>query len=132
MTRLATSLLVLALCVTGCSTHTVAGARGMIIDAATGAPVQGARITRPSIQGDWGVPANGLPAVTASSDSHGNFDLPAVRRTLFTFAYRVKEFGVPGIFQISADGYATNAVRGIAKSSTSWRAELGQVSLAKQ
>jgi hypothetical protein len=132
MTRLAALLLVLALCVTGCSTHTVAGARGVIIDAATGAPVPGARITRPSIQGEWGVPAKGLPAGIAASDSRGNFDLPPVRHTLLTFTYRVKEVSAPGVFQVSADGYATNEVRGVATSSTSWRAELGQVSLAKQ
>jgi hypothetical protein len=103
----------------------------MIIDAATGTPVQGARITRPSIRRDWGLPTQGLPAETVTSDSHGRFDLPPIRHTLLTVTYHVKEFGVPGSFLVSADGYVTYTVSGIATATNSWRVEAGQVVLKK-
>jgi hypothetical protein len=131
MTRIATLLLMLAICVAGCSTHTVAGARGTIIDAATGTPVQGARITRPSIRDDWGLQPQGLPAETVTSDSHGRFDLPPVRHRLLTVTYHIKEFGVAGSFIVSADGYVTHAVSGMATATNSWRVEAGEIVLKK-
>jgi hypothetical protein len=48
-----------------------------------------------------------------------------------TVAYHVKEFGVPGHFLVSAEGYATNTVFGIATATNSWRVEAGQVVLKR-
>ena len=131
-------LLLLATCATGCYTNVRApGATGRVIDATTGLPVRGARITRPTVpEGfSWSqrvyVPPGGLPAVTISSDKRGDFDLSPALHTQIAFLYRVNPYSITGSFFVSADGYATNELHGVATSRTSWRAELGQILLRK-
>ena len=136
MTRLATIIALLAVCVSGCTTHIIAGARGQIVDAATGQPVQGARITRPYMPEElpgtpWDVPRGGLPARTVASDRGGHFDLPPYRRSDFTLVSHNMPHAANGHFEITADGYETIMIRGRATSQTSWRIELGEVLLKK-
>jgi hypothetical protein len=135
-TRFGALLITLALCATGCTTHIKAGARGNIFDAATGLPIQGARITRPYIPeaypgARWDVPPGGSPALTVISDRHGKFDLPPYHRTDFTLVSHLKPHGADGHFEIAADGYETKVISGRATAQTSWRVEAGKVLLKK-
>ena len=102
--RFGAMLITLALCGTGCSTTIVAGARGDIFDAATGLPVQDARVTRPQTPGGYLIPKGGLPALTVVSDHHGHFDLPPYRHTVFTLVSELKPHWADGHFEIAADG----------------------------
>jgi len=136
MTRLAAILLLLVAGGLGCTTHIKAGARGKIIDAATGQPVQGAQIARPYMPeafpgARWDVPPGGLPALTVASDRHGHFDLPPYRRSDFTLVSHLKPQGADGYFEITADGYETITIRGRATAQTAWRVEAGEVLLKK-
>ena len=129
-------LVAIALCATSCTTHIKAGARGDVLDAATGLPVQGARVTRHYIPeafpgARWDVPPGGLPALTVISDRRGHFDLPAYHRTDFTLVSHLKPHAVDGRFEIAADGYETRVIFGRATSQTSWRIEAGKVLLEK-
>jgi hypothetical protein len=137
MTRLA-MLLLLATCVTGCYTNVRApGVTGRVIDTTTGLPVKGACITRPAVPGGYSfsqqvyLPPGGLPAVTILSDKHGNFDLSPALHTQFAFMYHPNPYSINGAFLISAEGYATNELHGVATSRTSWRVEVGKVLLSK-
>jgi hypothetical protein len=136
MTRLSAILLLLVACASGCTTHIIAGARGKIVDAATGDPVPGAHITRPYIPeafpgARWHVPPGGLPARTVTSDRRGRFDLAPYRRSDFTLVSHLKPHGADGHFEITADGYETITIRGRATPQTSWRIEAGEVLLKK-
>lgn len=129
-------LVALALCATGCTTPIKAGARGEIVDAMTGLPMQGARVTRSYIPeaypgARWDVPPGGLPALTVVSDRHGHFDLPPYRRTDFTLVSHLKPHAADGRFEIAADGYEPRVIFGRATSQTSWRIEAGKVLLDK-
>jgi hypothetical protein len=129
-------LLPLVLVLTGCYTYTQApGAVGKVMDADTGAPVPGARITRPFIagglRGRMGVPAEGLPAVTISTGKSGRFDLAPARHTQIAFMYLHNPASISGSFVISADGYATNELHGVATWHSLWRVDLGRVVLSK-
>ena len=115
---------------TGCYTHYRApGAVGRVVDSETGSPVRGARITRPAIP----PPAffEGLPAVTALTDKSGAFILPPASRTQILFRQLPNPESLSGSFIVSADGYATNELHGIATSRTFWRAELGKILLLR-
>ena len=121
---------ILLLLATGCYTHYRApGAAGRIVDAQTGAPVRGARVTRLAVS----PPAyfDGLPAVTVSSDKTGAFDLPPDSRTQIRFMYLRNAESLSGSFTVSADGYATNELHGTAAERTFWRAELGKILLER-
>jgi hypothetical protein len=120
-----------ALCVTGCSTTIVAGARGNIFDASTGLPVQDARVTRPRVSGGYLIPKGGLPASTVVSDRHGHFDLPPYRHTVFTLVSKLKPHGADGHFEIAADGYEARIISGRATSQTSWRIKAEKILLKK-
>lgn len=115
---------------TGCYTHYRApGAAGRIVDAQTGAPVRGARVTRLAVS----PPAyfEGLPAVSVSTDKTGAFDLPPDSRTQICFMDLRNPETLSGSFTVSADGYTTNELRGTATSHTFWRAELGKILLQR-
>ena len=129
--RFATFLISLTLCLTGCSTTIVAGAKGNIFDATTGLPVQGARITRPPVSGGYLIPKGGLPALTVISDSHGHFNLPPYRHTVFTLVSELHPDGADGSFEIAANGYESNIISGRATSRTSWQIEVDKVLLKK-
>ena len=132
MPRVLSFLLPLAFLVTGCYTYTQApGAVGKVVDADTGAPVRAARITRPFIAGGLGVPSEGLPAARVLSDKGGRFDLAPATHTQIAFMYPHNPESILGSFVISADGYATNEVRGAATSHNLWRVGLGRVLLKK-
>jgi hypothetical protein len=121
-----------ALCVTGCSTTIVAGARGNVFDAVTGLPVQDARVTRPRVGGGYLIPGGGLPALTVVSDRQGHFDLPPYHHTVFTLVSELKPHGgLEGHFKIEADGYETRVISGEATSHTSWRIKAEKVLLKK-
>ena len=122
-------LTALVLCVTGCSTTIVAGARGDIFDASNGLPVQNAKVTRPRIPGGYLIPRGGLPASTVVSDCHGHFDLRPYRHTVFTLVSELKPQAADGSFEIAADGYEARVISGRATSRTSWRIEAGKVLL---
>jgi hypothetical protein len=129
-------LLPLALLLTGCHTYTQApGAVGRVVDAETGAPVRGAYITRPFIargsEGRIGIPAEGLPATTVSSDASGRFNLAPATHTQIAFMHLSNPETVSSSFEISATGYTTNVLHGVATSRGLWRADLGKVLLRK-
>ena len=133
-----TCLLLLAVPLfTGCLyTYTQApGATGKVVDAETGAPVRAAQITRPRIRGGLGVqigiPLEGLPAETVSTDKGGQFNLPPALHTQIKFMYLHNPTNISGHFLVSADGYTTNEVQGTATSRTFWRADLGRILLKK-
>lgn len=136
MPRILPFLLPLVLFLNGCYTYTQApGAVGIVVDADTGAPVRGARITRPFIAGGLGgrigVPAEGLPAVSISTGKSGRFDLPPATHTQIAIMYLHNPASISSSFVISADGYATNELRGVATSRSLWRVDLGRVVLSR-
>jgi hypothetical protein len=124
-------LIALVLCVTGCSTTIVAGARGDLFDASNGLPVQNAKVTRPRIPGGYLIPRGGLPASTVVADRHGHFDLPPYHHTVITLVSELKPWGADGSFEVAAEGYETRVISGRATSRTSWRIEAGKVLLNK-
>jgi hypothetical protein len=131
MRHLTLLTLLLMFLATGCYTHYRApGAVGKIVDARTGAPVRGARITRSAMS----PPAYfmELPAATAVADKTGAFDLPPDSRTQIRFMYLHNPESLAGSFIISADGYATNELHGTATSRTFWRAQLGKILLQRR
>jgi len=135
------SFIFLLLFLTGCYTYIQApGAVGRVVDADTGKPVRDARITRPplipgqSVGGkELFVPFGGVPATTISSDKSGRFNLAPATHTQIRFMYLRNPKGAiyPSSFLISAEGYATNELHGIATSHTLWRVDLGKVLLKK-
>jgi hypothetical protein len=134
--RLVLLPLVLSFFLTGCHTYTQApGAVGKVVDAETGAAVIGARITRTpvagGVRGAMGVPPEGLPAVTIFSVRTGEFNLPPALHTQLAFMYLHNPKTISGSFLVTADGYETNELRGIATSRNRWRADLGRVPLKK-
>lgn len=135
MTRLATSLILLTLLLTGCHTAIQApGAFGKVVDADTGAAVHGAIITRPAVTGLWGfkwIPPERLPAMTIASDKRGAFSLPAATQTHIAHMYFPNPHEIHASFLISADGYATNELHGTATSRRGWRVDFGQVLLRR-
>ena len=136
MTRFAVLLLLTAPLLTGCYKYTQApGAVGKVVDANTGAPMRGASVTRPSVSGGLagtpGVPSEGLPAATVTTDRSGRFNLPPSVHTQIAFMYLHNPPSISGFFLVTAPGYATNQVEGIATSHGLWRADLGQVLLSK-
>ena len=131
ITRFGAMLITVAMCVAGCSTTIVPGARGDLCDATTGLPVQDAKITRPRVPGGYLIPKGGLPALTVVSDRHGHFDLPPYHHTVFTLVSELKPHAAHGSFEIAADGYETRVISGRATSRTSWRVATEKVLLKK-
>ncbi len=138
MKRLLGILVLLAgVLLTGCYTYTQApGAVGKVVDADTGAPVRGAKVSRPFISGGLGATPgadpDGLPPATVTTDRGGQFDLPPVVHTQIAFMYLHNPPSMSGSFAVTAPGYATNLVEGTADSRSLWRAKLGTVLLKKQ
>ncbi len=153
--RFALLLLPMALCLTGCYTTIYApGATGRVLDADTGRPVRHARVIRAMIKSEdtastgatndspqfggepdlqprrW--PPEDSPAAMVVTDERGEFNLPPDARTAIAFLYLHNATGTAGSFVITADGYGTNRMSGIASSKTLWRVELGKVLLKKQ
>ena len=137
------AFLLLTIFVTGCYTNVLApGATGRVVDATTGTPIRGARITRSAIPqpnindtnrslSSVFIPPEGLPAATIASDLYGKFDLPPEMNTQIAFMYLKNADALSGSFLISADGYATNIVNGLASPETRWRVKLGRIALTK-
>jgi hypothetical protein len=127
--------LTLAALLTGCHTAIQApGAVGKVVDADTGTAVQGASITRPAVTGLWGfkwIPSERLPAVSVRSDQRGQFDLPPATLTRIAHMYFENPPEISGSFTVSAEGYTTNELRGLATPRTGWRVNLGRVLLKK-
>jgi len=122
--------------VTGCYTYTeVPGALGKVVDAHTGSPVPHARISRPL--GSHEVPdtirasTDGRSVVSVTSGKSGRFDLPPALHTQIAFMYLRNPKTMSGAFVITADGYATKEVQGVASSRHFWRADLGDVELSR-
>jgi hypothetical protein len=133
-------LLLLKACSTGCRIYTnvyAPGATGRVVDAVTGAPVTNACITRPFVPGGYSwsqrvdVPPDGLPPFAVVAGKRGDFDLPPAARTHVVFLNRGNPYSITGSFFVSADGYATNELHGVATERTSWRAEFGQILLSR-
>jgi len=130
MRHLTTLSLLLMFLASGCYTHYRApGAVGKVVDAETGLPVRGARITRSAIS----PPAyfQKLPAATVIADKTGAFDLPPNSRTQIRFMYLHNAESLSASFMASADGYATNDFHGTATSRTFWRVQLGKILLQR-
>jgi hypothetical protein len=126
-------LLLLATFSTGCIPYTFVhapGATGRVQDAATLVPVKGARIIRPAMMSQRGDDI-ALPSRTVVSDERGDFDVAPARHTQFVFMYRVNPYSMTSSFLVSADGYATNELHGVATSRISWRAEFGAILLGR-
>lgn len=122
---------------TGCYTYTHApGAIGKVVDAETGAPIRDARITRPfvaggGVEGRMRIPSEGLSAATVSSDKNGRFNLPPATHTQIAFMHLKNPKRISRSFIVTADGYATNQLHGVATSRTLWRVELERVLLSR-
>lgn len=124
--RIAMPVLLLACFTTGCYTNIYApGAIGKVVDAETVAPVRGAHINRAQIQGGFVggvfVPSEGLPAATVLSGRSGHFDLVPATHTDIALMYVHNPKTIAGSFLVSADGYSTNKLQGVATSLTRWR-----------
>ena len=136
MTTRIAGLLVLSVFLAGCYTQIRApGAVGKIVDAESGAPVRGAQITRRDIAGGigarMGVPPEGLPTTSVLSDKGGRFDLAPATHTDIAFMISLNPESISGSFVISADGYITNELEGLATSRTRWRVNLRRVLLKR-
>ena len=132
MTRLFT-LLILTACSGGCARYTFVhapGATGRLIDPVNNVWLSGARITRPAMmsQRDHDL---ALPSITVHADKNGNFDLPPFRESKWVFIYRRNPYSITSSFLVTADGYTTNELHGVATSRISWRVEFGEVILRK-
>jgi hypothetical protein len=135
--RMVLVLLMAPLFLTGCYTYTQApGAKGIVVDAATGKPLRGAEVTRPFVAGGLsgtpGVPSEGLPPATVTADRNGRFNLPPAMHTQIMFMYLHNPPSISGTFDITAPGYSTNHVEGTVRSSGLWRADLREVPLKKR
>src|SRR5690348_2185609 len=127
------ALVLLATLNTGCYTSVRApGATGLVIDARTRVPIQGVRVTRPAEAGGQYLSPESLPALTVVSDKKGRFDLPPILHTQIAFMYSPNPYSITGSFRVSAEGYLTNDLHGAASRRTSWRVELGQITLKKE
>lgn len=132
-------LLLVAAWGTGCHTSIYApGATGRVLDATTYQPVVGARITRPAIKG-WNYsstgnfrPPAGVPSCIAVTGKHGDFNLPPALHTEVAVMYLPNPYSITGSFNVTAEGYVTNELSGIATSRTSWRTELGEIWLRRE
>jgi hypothetical protein len=143
MLRVLSLLLPLPLLMTGCYTYTQAsGAVGKVVEADTGAPIQGARITRPYIDGRYfpggpkvrmGVPLEGLPEITVLSDKNGHFDLPPATGSQSALVMQLHNpETMSESVVISEGGHATINLQGFATSRTRWRVDFGRVLLEKR
>src|SRR5262249_34292595 len=121
--------LLLIFLTTGCYTYYSApGAVGKVLDADTGAPVRGARITRLP---RWRPFIPDIPGATAVADKAGEFNLSPRSHTDCFLLAATNPPAISGIFVVSADGYATNELRSTASSRTFWRAQLGRILLKR-
>jgi hypothetical protein len=137
MRRMSLCLLFVPVLATGCYTNVLApGAKGKVVDAESGRVVQAAQITRPfttgGLQGDAPLaPAEGLPSTTVATDKSGRFDLPPATHTDLFLRIQNPE-SITGSFRVTAKGYLTNNLQGVATSRSLWRVELGTVTLQRQ
>jgi hypothetical protein len=129
------TILLQTLVLSGCYTEIHApGATGKIVDAESGQPVQGAHITRPFIErGFHGgtLIYEELPSATALSAKTGYFNLNPAKEPKIAFMHLRNPESLSGTFVVTADGYATNEVDGIATRRTLWRVDLGTVILRR-
>lgn len=134
--RVATLLSLITSLTTGCYTHVEApGAVGIIADAQTGTPLRNARITRPRIEEGFVrgvIVPEGSPAVTVFSDKSGYFNLAPALHTQIAFMYLHNPKAISGSFLITADGYTTNEVNGVATSHAHWRIDRGRALLKRE
>jgi hypothetical protein len=122
---------------TGCYTsYRAPGATGRVVDAASGRPVRGARVTRLAgltcftMQGVE-IPFGEYSAANGKTDAQGRFELPPDARTDVIFMNLPNPTSLTATFVITADGYGTNEVRATATARDLWRAELGKIPLVK-
>ncbi|PWU12675.1 MAG: hypothetical protein C5B50_21020 [Verrucomicrobia bacterium] len=78
------------------------------------------------------VPLEGIPAESVKSDKRGCFDLAPAMHTEIAFMFMHNPKRIHGSFLISADGYGTNRVEGVATSHNHWRVPVGSISLQRQ
>lgn len=134
-TRVAMLPLLLTFFLTGCYTNILApGAVGKVVDAETGAPVRGAQITRPMVEQGFvgGVfVLERLPAASVLSDKSGGFNFAPATYTRLAFLHLHNPGAIGGSFVVSADGYTTNELDGVATAHNLWRVELGTVLLKR-
>ena len=115
---------------TGCYTeYRAPGAVGRVVDAQTGDPLRGARVTRmatsdPSYD-------RKVPSATVTTDKSGKFNLPPDAQTQLRFMYLRNPDFLRGSFSVSGEGYRTNEVSGTASARTFWRVELGTIQIHK-
>ncbi len=123
-----------AFCTGGCvHTNTWApGANGRVTDSKTDEPIHNASITR--VSGEF--PANPFSGSyqyigTVTSKPNGAFDLPPVRHTtvLELYSKQSEPDSLSGSFTITATGYVTRRLDGVARPCSRWRADLGKVRL---
>jgi hypothetical protein len=122
--------LLLILLATGCYTsYKAPGAVGRVVDAETGAPIRGARVTRPAIK----PPSffDGVAAASAVTDKTGTFNLPPASDTQILFMVLPNPESLESAFIVSAEGYVTNELHGSATSRTLWRVQLGKTLLGR-
>jgi len=79
-----------------------------------------------------GIPAEGIPITIVLSDSRGEFDLPPDSHTQFGFMHLRNPESLSGSFAVSANGFGTNQMKGVANRQTLWRVNCGQIVLRKR
>jgi hypothetical protein len=137
MKRIAALLAMIAVCAVGCTTYVAPGAKGRVVDAATGQPIPNARVTRLFIPPtEFPMPGRfpGFPAVTAVSEKSGEFNLaPRYHRCPTTPRLgEVMPMSGEIPFIVSAEGYATYEVQGPGDATNSYRVQLGEIRLTKK
>ena len=130
MSRYHTLLLIMLM--PGCVSYIqTPGAIGVIVDAQTGKPIRGAKVTRPAVNRNWNVP-QGLPEMTATTSRYGRFHFSSKRDSNFLLSFNTTPDLFTCTFAIHADGYVTTNITGYASSNTMWRVDLGRIKLSPQ
>jgi hypothetical protein len=120
------------LLLTGCVSYIQApGAIGRVIDAETGRPIRGAKITRPAAKRSWNTP-QGLPQTTVTTGRFGRFRVPVERESQFFLSLHTTPEIFTPTFSVVADGYVSTNITSIASSNSHWNVDLGQVRLTRR
>jgi hypothetical protein len=104
---------------------------GVVVDAETGNPIRGAKVTCPAVARSWNVP-KGFPEITVTTGRYGRFRFPAKGDSNFLLSFNTTPKMFTSTFTIQADGFMATNITGHASSNTLWRFEFGRIRLGRQ